>query len=97
MCSRHAFSLPSCDHVCCASQSPHQTHTHTRAHAAHPPQVLQVCWDGKAVHLCSLMAGGPQVLVGALADRLLLANRCCAGFIGLLLERRLGLSRCARR
>lgn len=34
-----------------------------------------MCWDGKAVHLCSLMAGGPQVLVGALADRLLLANR----------------------
>ncbi|GAB4816914.1 hypothetical protein N2152v2_003960 [Parachlorella kessleri] len=46
-------------------------------------QVLQVCWDGKAVHLCSLLAGSsPAVLAGALADRLLLASRPGGGARG---------------
>lgn len=38
-------------------------------------QVLQVCWDGKLVHLCSLLGGASPALLGALADRLLIATR----------------------
>lgn len=38
-------------------------------------QVLQVCWDGKLVHLCSLLGSSPPALLGALADRLLIATR----------------------
>lgn len=39
-------------------------------------QVLQVCWDGKLVHLCSLLqSAAAPALLGALADRLLIATR----------------------
>lgn len=38
-------------------------------------QVLHVCWDGRVVHLASLLGGPPPALLGALADRLLLASR----------------------
>ena len=38
-------------------------------------QVLQVCWDGKVVHLCSLLNPSAPALVGALADRLLIATK----------------------
>jgi hypothetical protein len=39
-------------------------------------QVLSVGWDGRVTHLCSLLsAAAPQALVGALADRLLLASK----------------------
>jgi hypothetical protein len=44
----------------------------------HILQVLQVCWDGKLVHLCSLLNGGAPALLGALADRLLIATRANA-------------------
>jgi hypothetical protein len=37
--------------------------------------VLHVCWDGRVVHLASLLGGPPPALLGALADRLLLASR----------------------
>eukprot|EP00887_Chlorella_sp_A99_P003020 scaffold9.g3020.t1 len=46
-------------------------------------QVAQVCWDGKAQHLCSLLSGGGGAaaagLLGALADRLLVATAAAAG------------------
>jgi hypothetical protein len=38
-------------------------------------QVLQVCWDGKLVHVCSLLQGTAPALLGALADRLLVATK----------------------
>lgn len=39
-------------------------------------QVVQACWDGKLVHLCSLLGGGSSpALLGALADRLLIATQ----------------------
>lgn len=41
-------------------------------------QVLQVCWDGKLVHLCSLLGSGAPALLGALADRLLIATQATA-------------------
>jgi hypothetical protein len=44
----------------------------------HILQVLQVCWDGKLVHLCSLLNGSAPALLGALADRLLIATRANA-------------------
>ena len=44
----------------------------------HVLQVLQVCWDGKLVHLCSLLNGSAPALLGALADRLLIATRANA-------------------
>ena len=34
-----------------------------------------MCWDGKLAHLCSLLQGAPPALLGALADRLLIASR----------------------
>ena len=38
-------------------------------------QVMQVCWDGKLVHVCSLLNSAAPALLGALADRLLVATR----------------------
>ena len=41
-------------------------------------QVVQACWDGKLVHLCSLLSrseGGGAGLLGALADRLLVGTK----------------------
>ncbi len=56
-------------------------------------QVLQLCWDGTVAVVCTLGGGPPALLVGVLADRLLVARGSATGgsrpdmaqrFVGLL-------------
>ena len=61
---------------CCAIRS---TAACSPASALLDAQVKQLAWDGQVSEVCSLGGGPPAALLGALADRLLLARGSVLG------------------